>query len=138
MRKTIKLSFLCILIAVIYAMSSVCLAQSVGNDEALLRGKWIFEDITAFEGNVQQAFELDDLCCEIPTEMEIRQDGIDCVWKNGRGIAEYDFVVRGNAMCFSFCTEWKIVDNKLQLTWTYDVEGDTPRVFSMKVTYKLN
>jgi hypothetical protein len=129
---------LSVLIAVIYGMSAVCFAQNVGNDEASLRGKWIYEGITAFEGNVQQAFSPDDLCCEFPSVMDIRQDEIDCVWKYGQGTAKYDSVVRGNGMCLLICTEWKIVDNKLQLTWTYDVEGDTPRVFNMTVTYKLS
>jgi len=138
MRRVIKKLFLSVFISVIYGISAVCFAQNAGNDKASLRGKWIFEDITAFEGNVQQAFGLDDLCCELPREMDIRQDGIVCTWKEGSDTANYDFVVRGNGMCFAFCTEWQIVDNRLQLTWTYDVAGDTPRVFDMKVTYKLN
>ena len=122
MRRVERKTFLSVLIAAICGISTVCFAQDTGNDGTLLRGKWIFESITAFEGNVQQEFGLDDLCCELPSEMEIRQDGVDCVWKQGHGTAEYNFVVRGNSMCFAFCTEWKIVDNKLQLTWTYDVE----------------
>jgi len=138
MERIIMKSFLSVLILTIYGMSTVCFAQNTDNDEASLQGKWIFEDITAFEGNVQQPFSLDDLCCELPREMDIQQDGIVCIWKEGSDTANYDFVIRGNSMCFSFCAEWQIADNKLLLKWTYDVESETPSVFNMTVTYKFN
>ena len=138
MRRVIKKSFLSVLIAAICGMSAVCFAQHVGNDEASLQGKWAFEDVTAFEGNVQQVFSMDDLCCEFPTAMDIRQDEIDCVWKKGAGTAKYDSVVNGNVMCLLICAEWKITDNKLQLKWSIDMEGDAPKVFNITVTYKLS
>jgi len=138
MRKVVEKSFLSVLIAAIYGMSAVCFAQNAGNDEASLRGKWTFEGITAFEGNVQQAFSLDDLCCELPTEMDIRQDEIAFGWKGRTSTAQYYSIVIGSSMCVSICTEWKIAENKLLLLWTQDIDGDEPRLFNMTATYKLN
>ena len=135
MRRVERRTFLSILIAAICGISTICFALNAGNDEASLRGKWTFEGITAFEGNVQQTFSLDDLCCEIPTVMDIRQDEIDCTWKGRTSTAKYYSIVKGSSMCLSVCAEWKIVDNKLQLTWTQDIAGDTPREFKITVTY---
>ena len=141
MRRVERRTFLSILIAAICGISTVCFAQNTGNDEASLQGKWTYEGITAFEGNVQQPFSLDDLCCEFPKEMDIRQDGIDCVWKGRTSTAKYNDILKWGMMCVSICAEWKIVDNKLQLTWTQDIdggEGEDLRSFNMTVTYKLN
>ena len=138
MRRVERKTFLSVLIAAICGISTVCFAQNAGNDEASLRGKWTYEGITAFEGNVQQTFGLDDLCCEVPMEMNIRQDEIDCTWKERTSTAQYNDILKLGMMCVSVCTEWKIVDNKLQLTWTQDIEDDTPRTFNMTVTYKLS
>ena len=141
MRKIVKKSFLSVLIVAMCSLSAVCLAQNTGNDEASLRGKWTFEGITAFERNVQQPFNLDDLCCELPNVMDIRQDEIMFEWKGRTSVAKYNEVFKLDMICVFVCTEWKIVDNKLQLHWTQDVgggEGEDLRMFAMTATYKLN
>ena len=118
-------------------------AQVNENDEKLLQKKWILENVSAFEENVQKLpFSLDSLdnamsCYEVPSEMDIRQDEIVFVRKNGTDKARYDLVVNGNGMCIPICAQWKIVGKKLQLQWTQDIEGKEPKVLTIVLTYKL-
>ena len=112
------------------------------NEENPLQGEWVFESISAFEEEVQRIpFSVDSLenvmsCCEVPLEMDIQQEEIVFVRKNGTGKAKYDFIVRENGMCVPICAGWKIVNNKLQLQWTQDLEGQEPKVLTIVLTYK--
>ena len=140
MKIIIKRSFLCVFIAGMYSISVACVAQTGGNEEKSLQGKWIFESITAFEGTVEQPFGLDDFYCDIPSEINIRQDDVIVVRKERTDTFPLDAVVRGNVICFCFCASWKLTDNKLQLEWTQDIEteGADPKLYNMILTYKLN
>ena len=86
------------------------------------QGKWVLENVSAFEGNVQIPF-VDNLDCEFSTEMDIQQDEITFICKERVNKAKYDAVVRGNFLCYSVCAKWKIEENKLQLQWIQDTDG---------------
>ena len=129
----------CLLLAGMFVPS---FAQT--NEENPLQGEWVFESISAFEEGVQKIpFSVDSLdnnvmsCCEVPSEMDIQQEEIVFVLKNKTVSEKYNVVVTENSLCFSICTEWKIVNNKLQLQWTQDIANQEPRVLSIVLTYKL-
>ena len=113
------------------------LTPTKAEDGKSLLGNWTFERVEAFKDNVQQTFSVDDCNCEVPVSMDIRQDEIAFEWKNGAGTAQYNAVVRESAFCFCPCAEWKIADNKLQLQWTQDIEGEEPKLLTIVITYKL-
>jgi len=138
MRPIIRRFFLFAFVAIICTFSVVCFAQTGGDDVKSLQGKWIFESITAFEGTVEQPFSLDDFYCEIPTEINIRQDDVIVVRKERTDTLPLDAVVRGEGICLCFCATRKITDNKLQLTWTQDIEteGAAPKLYNVILTYK--
>ena len=108
------------------------------NDEKALIGKWVFESVAAFEDNVQKIpFSMDSLdCCEAPKEMDIQQNEITFVWKESTYTERYGIAVKGGILCFPICAEWKIVGNKLQLSWTQDLNSN-PNGLIIVLTYKL-
>ena len=135
MKKKIKQLILNALIAGVCSMSVLSFAQT--KDKNVLLGKWIVENVVAFEENVQVPFTLDSLGCEIPTEMDIQQDEIILVLDGQTMKVPYHEVVRGNGMCILVCGEWKVVGNKLELTWEVDIMGKEPERRKIVLTYKL-
>ena len=130
------------LTCILAGISLTGFAQSSENNEKLLQKKWILENVSAFEKNVQKIpFSADSLsntmsCFEAPSEMDIQQEEIIFVRKSGTDKAKYNSVVRGNGICIPICAEWKIVNNKLLLQWTQDIEGQERRVLTIVLRYK--
>jgi len=101
--------------------SFAAFAQLKNEQKQIPEGKWVLESVSAFEENVQIPFGVENIDFEIPTEINIQQDEITFIRKEGATKVNYDVVVRGNFLCFSACAEWKIVDNRLQLQWGQDI-----------------
>jgi len=103
-------------------MASFQLVFADEPDVSLLKGKWIFENVTAFENGVQiKPFSADSLKFEPPGEMDIQQEVLIFTRKEQTSKASLYSVIKGNTMCIPVCAEWKIVNNRLQLQWMQDV-----------------
>jgi hypothetical protein len=124
-------------IALICSISTASFAQTAADSAQTLQGVWQYESIVAIEGNVQQKISLEDLCCQMPLEMDIRQDEINYTTKSGSATAIYDVAVMNHGLCLAICTEWKRVGNTLQLKWDQDLEGDEPKMRTIILTYKM-
>ena len=105
-------------------------------------GKWVLKDIVAFEKNVQVPFIADNLgCCEVPAAIEVQQDELTFVRKDRADIVNYNAVVRENGICFPIYAEWIIIDSKLLLQWTQDIddrEAQTIEIRTIIMTYSRN
>ena len=112
-------------------------SQSKGDHKKVLQGKWVFESITAFDGNVQVPFNVDSLCCEIPTEMFIQQDDLTFSRRARADKVRFDAVISENGLCFPICGEWKIVENKLLVQWYEDLDssGDVLKMRTVIACY---
>ena len=139
MKIGVKKSFFYVFVASICNLTVLCVAQTNAEDGKSLWGNWTFDNVTAHEGNVLQAFNTDGLgCCGVPVEMNIRQDEITFVWKGHTEKVPFNSVVKaGNLFCFPICAEWTVADNKLQLKWKQDIEGPDPKMLAIVLTYKI-
>lgn len=101
------------------------------------QGKWVLENVFAFEGNVQIQISAESFDFEIPTEMDVQQDELTFVNKGNTSRVEYDAVVKGNFLCFQVCAKWEIADNRLQLQWDQDIDGpaDGPQARTIVLVY---
>ena len=120
--------------------SFAAFAQPKNEPEKIPQGKWEFENVTAFEGNVQISFSVSDIDFEIPTGMNVQQDELTFAYKEGTTkTVKYGTVVRGNFFCFLVCAAWKVEGNRLSLQWVQDI--DNPESVSgtrtIVLTYKL-
>jgi len=112
-----------------------------GNEQKRIpEGKWVLENVSAFEGNAQIALTANDLGFRVPSEIDVQQDEVAFITENSSNRVRYDDVVKGNLLCFLICAEWKIVDNKLQLQWSQDIEepvnGVDMRIISLSYVRK--
>ena len=135
MKKMITIAFA----AGIYGLSVCGFAQTKENDDKLLHGKWVLENVSAFDENRKKLpLNADSLEVSIPLEMDIQQENIVFVWKEYTETAKYNAVVKGEALCFPICAEWKVSKNKLQLQWIQDMDIDDAEMdVTIVLTYKL-
>jgi len=127
-------------IAVICNISGVVFAQTKESDEKTLQGRWVLENVSAFEEDVEvRPFSADSICCvQISTEIDIQQDEVTFVVASGEFKVKYEKAVRKNAFYYPLYAGWKIVDGKLQLHWGQDVERPTGTIIrTIMLTYKL-
>ena len=126
------------IIAFTAGICSVSFAQTNDGNERHLQGKWILENISTFDENMKEmSFDMDSLSYEIPIEMDIQQDVIVFVRRDGTDEAKYDAVVMGRVLYFPIYAEWKIVENNLQLHWTRDIDSGVHNLLNIVLTYKL-
>lgn len=130
--KTKKRLLVCLLLASIAVQVTGALPQGQNEQKQIPEGKWVLENVSAFEENVQIPFSIDDISFEIPAEMDIQQDELTFVRKGGTEKVKYDVVVRGSFLCFHVCAECKIVDNKLQLQWGQDIIEEATNSLNMR------
>ena len=115
-------------------------AQAKENDEKTLQGRWVLENVSAFDEDVEvKPFSADSICCvPISTEIDIQQDDVTFVLESGEFKIKYEKAVRNNAFYYPFYAGWKIVDGKLQLHWGQDVDRPTgSTIRTIMLTYKL-
>ena len=116
-------------------------ARPNDDPEKIPQGKWVFENVVAFEDNIQIPFSVNDLEFEIPTEMDIQKEELTFVDKEGPKKEKSDRAIKGNFLCLYFpvCAEWKIVENRLRLQWTQDIDGSSggKDTRTIVLTYKL-
>jgi len=98
------------------------LAQPEAVLQKLPEGTWVLEKVSAFEADVQKLFSATGIDVEIPSEIDIQPTEIAFVRKESTETVKYNAVVKGNLLCFPICAEWSIVEDKLQLQWTQDIE----------------
>ena len=135
-RKMIVLAFA----AGICSISVVGIAQTKENNEKTLRGRWVLENVSAFEDDVEvKPFSVDSICCvQISTEIDIQQDEVTFVLESGEFKIKYEKAVRKNAFYYPSYAGWKIIDGKLQLHWGQDVNRPTgATIRTIVLTYKL-
>ena len=114
--------------------------EAAYTDTDLLQGKWVLENVSAFDENMKtMPFSIDSICCqEISTEIDIQRDEVTFTFESGEHKVEYERAVRKSAFYFPFYAGWKIVDNKLQLSWGQDVEISAGTIIqTIVLTYKL-
>ena len=122
---------------IFYILLTSCwtFAQPQNEHTKIPEGKWVLEDMVAFEKNVQVPFTVENLgCCQVPVEIEVQLDELTFVCKERTDKVEYNAVVRENIICFPICAEWKIVNNKLFLQWVQDVDTD-PEALSITLIF---
>ena len=113
--------------------------QPKDEQKRIPQGRWEFENITAFEENMQIPFGVNDLTFEIPTEMNVQQDELIFVHRESTQRVKYGTVVRGKYLCFLVCAEWKVEGNRLLLQWVQDVDNleNVSGSRTIVLTYKL-
>ena len=124
--------------ALIAALLGVGMApvKTQSYDVSAIRGQWVYESVAAFDGNVQVAIDIESLCCEMPAEMDIRNDDVSFVWKDRTQTVKLSEIARGQSLCFSVCAFWKKVDDKVQFSWDMDLEGEDQKSVRIVLTYK--
>ena len=112
-------------------------AQVKNEQKQILEGKWVLENVSAFEKNVQIQFSAENLDFEAPVEINVQQDELTFVYKENTTKVGYDvFSIDGKYLCFSVCTEWKITDNKLQLQLLPDMDEENPIIIILNYNKK--
>jgi len=95
-----------------------------GNEQTIPQGKWVLASVSIIEKDAPIPFSADKLNYDIPDEIEVQHDKVTFGYKGNRTTLDYKDAVKSTYLCFLFCAEWKITENKnLTLQWDDDQTG---------------
>ncbi len=116
-------------------------AQASGNDEKMLQGVWILDDVIIHETNDTTPISRDSVDVEIYPEIEIRKSQLLFSYRGQ--LVQKEYRIEGNYIYFNFVNtslyaEWALFEKKLYIEWGEDVASEfgDPKTLVVLLVYK--